>query len=66
MVSLARKIEEIISEFSPEFTTSWGNVFCLQNFSRKTPLIANSPTCTVCIKLVYLTMVKPALWQKDT
>lgn len=50
MITLARKIEEIILEFSPELTTSWGNVFCLQNFSRKTPLIANSPICTVCIK----------------
>lgn len=50
MVSLARKIEEIILEFSPELTTSWGDVFCLQNSSRKTPLIANSPTCTLCIK----------------
>ena len=50
VVSLARKIEEIILEFSPELMTSWGDVFCLQNFSRKTPLIANSPTCIVCIK----------------
>ena len=50
VVSLARKIEEIILEFSPKLTTSWGDVVRLQNFSRKTPLMANSPTCTVCIK----------------